>query len=53
MDDVVLPKFNTYLSKKGDTPLNKFPGGSSRVNFNWIIKNKLTFTNGAIVMATL
>lgn len=49
MNEVVLPKFNTYLAKQGDTPLNEFPlGGSSRIKFNWVIKNKLKYENGKL-----
>ena len=49
MNDVMLPKFNAYLTKKGDENLDEFPAdGSSKVKCNWIIKNKLKYVNGKL-----
>lgn len=49
MNDIMLPKFNTYLDKQGSVNLDVFPSdGTSKVKMNWLIKNKLKYENGKL-----
>jgi hypothetical protein len=51
MKDVFLPGVNTYLAEQtGETP--EFPSdGSDLEQFNWIVENGLSYSNGVVSMS--